>query len=279
VTLKEFSLDGKVAIVTGASRGIGKAIALTMAEAGADIVAAARTAPDIEGTVKEVRQLGRQCLAVPTDVTDMTQVENMVKQAIGKFGKIDILVNNVGYSLESPVVLTGLERSGLIPEIPLKYKEAYTEENWRMLIDINLTAAFRCCKAVSPHMVKQKSGKIINVSSFCAVIAGIYDIPYAAAKLATNHMTRVLALELAPHKINVNGIGPGSNITAIRWLCRPHLTKEQVDLVLSRIPNIIPLGRHGEPRELGLLAVYLASPASDYMTGQTIYLDGGLTAK
>ena len=279
MTLTQFSLDGKVAIVTGASRGIGKAIALTLAEAGADIVAAARTTADIEETAKEVRRSGRQCLAVPTDVTDMAQVENMVKRTISKFGRIDILVNNVGYSLESPVVLTGKERSGIIPEIPLKYKEAYPEETWRLLVDVNLSAAFRCCKAVGPHMIKQGSGKIINVSSFCAVVAGIHDIPYAAAKLAINHMTRVLALELAPYKINVNCIGPGSNITAIRWLCRPHLTKEQVDLVLSRIPNVIPLRRHGELRELGLLAVYLASPASDYMTGQTIYLDGGLTAK
>ncbi|MFQ5997582.1 MAG: SDR family NAD(P)-dependent oxidoreductase, partial [Dehalococcoidales bacterium] len=227
----------------------------------------------------EVSKLGRKCLAIPTDVTKMEQVAQMVEKTNAGFGKIDILVNNVGYSIESPVVLTGLERSGLIPEIPLNYQGAYDEETWRMLVDVNLSAAFRCCRAVGPYMIKQKSGKIINISSFCAVIAGIYDVPYAAAKLGINHLTRVLALELAPYKVNVNCIGPGSNITAIRWLCRPHLTKEQVDLVLSRIPSIIPLGRHGELRELGMLAVYLASPASDYMTGQTIYLDGGLTAK
>ena len=128
-------------------------------------------------------------------------------------------------------------------------------------------------------MVKQKSGKIINISSFCSVVSGIYDIPYAAAKQGINQMTRVLALELGPHHINVNAIGPGSNVTAIRWLCRPHLTREQVNKVLDRIPETIPLGRHGEVREMGLLAVYLASPASDYMTGQVIYLDGGLVAK
>jgi len=279
MVLKEFSLDGKVAIITGASRGIGKAIALTMAEAGANIVATARTALDLQMTAKEVGQLGCKCLVVPTDVTKMEQVENMVDKAIAEFGKIDILVNNVGYSVESPVVLTGLESSGLTPEIPLNYREPYSEEAWRMLIDVNLSAAFRCCKAVGPHMVKQKSGKIINISSFCAVIAGIYDIPYAAAKFGINQLTRVLALEWAPFNVNVNCIGPGSNVTAIRWLCRPHLTREQVDEVLRRIPGIIPLGRHGEPRELGMLAVYLASPASDYMTGQTIYLDGGLVAK
>jgi NAD(P)-dependent dehydrogenase (short-subunit alcohol dehydrogenase family) len=275
----EFNLDGKTAIITGASRGIGKEIALTMAEAGADIIGTARTAADLEETAKGVRQLGRKCLVIPTDVTDMAQVENMVAKTMAEFGRIDILVNNVGYSLESPVVVTGQEKSDLIPEIPLNYPAEYSEESWRYLMDVNMSAAFRCSRAVGPHMIKQKGGKIINISSFCAVISGIYDIPYAAAKLATNHMTRVLALELAPHNIHVNCIGPGSNITGIRWACREHLTKEQVDLVLERIPSVIPLGRHGDLREMGLLAVYLASPASDYMTGQTMYLDGGLTAK
>lgn len=278
MVLVEFSLEGKTAIVTGASRGIGQAISLTMAEAGADIVAVARTASDLEETAAGVRQLGRDCLTVPTDVTETEQVDDMVAKAIAKFGKVDILVNNAGYSVEAPVVVTGQETSGLIPGLKLNY-QPYSEESWRMLVNVNLSAAFRCSRAVGPHMVKQKSGKIINISSFCSVISGIYDIPYAAAKQGINQLTRVLALELGPHHINVNAIGPGSNITAIRWLCRPHLTREQVNEVLDRIPETIPLGRHGEVREMGLLAVYLASPASDYMTGQVIYLDGGLVAK
>ena len=278
MVLVEFSLEGKTAIVTGASRGIGQAISLTMAEAGADIVAVARTASDLEETASGVRQLGRDCLTVPTDVTITEQVDDMVAKAIAKFGKVDILVNNAGYSVEAPVVVTGQETSGLIPGLKLNY-QPYSEESWRMLVNVNLSAAFRCSRAVGPHMVKQKSGKIINISSFCSVISGIYDIPYAAAKQGINQLTRVLALELGPHHINVNAIGPGSNVTAIRWLCRPHLTREQVNEVLDRIPETIPLGRHGEVREMGLLAVYLASPASDYMTGQVIYLDGGLVAK
>ncbi len=278
MVLPEFSLEGKTAIVTGASRGIGQAISLTMAEAGADIVAVARTASDLEETAAGVRQLGRDCLTVPTDVTVTEQVDDMVAKAIAKFGKVDILVNNAGYSVEAPVVVTGQETSGLIPGLKLNY-QPYSEESWRMLVNVNLSAAFRCSRAVGPHMVKQKSGKIINISSFCSVISGIYDIPYAAAKQGINQLTRVLALELGPHHINVNPIGPGSNVTAIRWLCRPHLTREQVNEVLDRIPETIPLGRHGEVREMGLLAVYLASPASDYMTGQVIYLDGGLVAK
>lgn len=278
MVLVEFSLEGKTAIVTGASRGIGQAISLTMAEAGADIVAVARTVSDLEETAAGVRQLGRDCLTVPTDVTETEQVDDMVAKAIAKFGKVDILVNNAGYSVEAPVVVTGQETSGLIPGLKLNY-QPYSEESWRMLVNVNLSAAFRCSRAVGPHMVKQKSGKIINISSFCSVISGIYDIPYAAAKQGINQLTRVLALELGPHHINVNAIGPGSNVTAIRWLCRPHLTREQVNEVLDRIPETIPLGRHGEVREMGLLAVYLASPASDYMTGQVIYLDGGLVAK
>ncbi len=278
MVLPEFSLEGKTAIVTGASRGMGQAISLTMAEAGADIVAVARTASDLEETAAGVRQLGRDCLVVPTDVTVTEQVDDMVAKVIAKFGKIDILVNNAGYSVEAPVVVTGEETSGLIPGLKLNY-QPYSEESWRMLVNVNLSAAFRCSRAVGPHMVKQKSGKIINISSFCSVISGIYDIPYAAAKQGINQLTRVLALELGPHHINVNAIGPGSNVTAIRWLCRPHLTREQVNEVLDQIPETIPLGRHGEVREMGLLAVYLASPASDYMTGQVIYLDGGLVAK
>lgn len=278
MVLVEFSLEGKTAIVTGASRGIGQAISLTMAEAGADIVAVARTTADLEETAAGVRQLGRDCLIVPTDVTVTEQVDDMVAKVIAKFGKVDILVNNAGYSVEAPVVVTGEETSGLIPGLKLNY-QPYSEESWRMLVNVNLSAAFRCSRAVGPHMVEQKSGKIINISSFCSVISGIYDIPYAAAKQGVNQLTRVLALELGPHHINVNAIGPGSNVTAIRWLCRPHLTREQVNEVLDRIPETIPLGRHGEVREMGLLAVYLASPASDYMTGQVIYLDGGLVAK
>ena len=277
MVLKEFSLDGKVAIVTGASRGIGKAIVLTLAEAGANIAATARTASDLEQTAKEVRQLGRKCLAVPTDVTKMEQVENMVNKTIAEFGKIDILVNGVGADSESPLVVTGLERSGLIPEIKFNYAGDMTEENWRWVIDVNLGATFRCCKAVGPHMVKQKRGKIINIGSFCALLYGAYDTHYGAAKFGINHLTRVLALEWAPYKINVNCIGPGSYVTAIRYDSRPHLTHEQVDQFLSKQLGIIPLGRHGEVKELGMLAVYLASPASDYMTGQVIYLDGGLT--
>jgi len=277
--LKEFNLDGKVAIVTGSSRGIGKAIALTLAEAGANIVVAARTMSDLQMTAREVRYLGRRCLIAHTDVTKMEQVENMVEKTIAEFGKIDILVNNAGSDVESPLVVTGLERSGLVPELRMKYAGDMTEKLWRNIVDTHLIGTFRCCKAVGPHMVKQKSGKIINISSIIGAFDGANDLHYAVSKAGINHLTKVLALEWAPFKVNVNGIGPGSYITAIRYDCRPHLTGEQVDELLEKSLGLIPSGRHGELRELGLLAVYLASPASDYMTGQIIYLDGGWVAK
>jgi len=223
--------------------------------------------------------MGRRTLVVPTDVTKMEQVENMVKKTIAEFGKIDILVNNAGSDTESPLVVTGLERSGLVPSLKMKYAGGMTEEIWRSVVNTHLNGTFRCCKAVGPHMVKQKSGKIINVSSIISYFDGANDLHYASSKAGINHLTRVLALEWAPFKVNVNCIAPGSYLTAIRYDSRPHLAPEQVDVLLEKSLGLIPLERHGELRELGMLAVYLTSPASDYMTGQTIYLDGGWTAK
>jgi len=182
-------------------------------------------------------------------------------------------------TVEAPLVVTGLERSGLVPELQMNYAGDMSEENWRTLLDTHLSGTFRCCKCVGPHMVKQKSGKIINISSMVGAIDGANDTHYASAKGGIQHLTRVLALEWAPFKVNVNCIGPGSYMTAIRYLSRPQLTPEQVDVLLEKSLGIIPLGRHGELRELGMLAVYLASDASNYMTGQVIYLDGGWVAK
>jgi NAD(P)-dependent dehydrogenase (short-subunit alcohol dehydrogenase family) len=279
MVLKEFNLEGKVAIVTGASRGIGKAIALTLAEAGADVATAARTEADLQMVAREIRLSGRKGLVIPTDVTDMAQVENMAAKTISELGRIDILVNNAGHDSESPVVVTGLEKSGLVPEMVMKYPEDLTEKNWRSVLDTHVSGVFRCCQAVAPHMIKQGSGKIINISSMIGVIDGSNDTHYGAAKASIDQLTRALALEWARYNINVNCIAPGSYLTSIRYLSRPHLKPDQVDLLLEKSTAIIPLGRHGELRELGLLAVYLASPASDYMTGQIAHLDGGWTAK
>lgn len=252
----EFRLEGKVAIITGAGRGIGKAIALAMAEAGADIVAVARTQAEIEETCREVRALGRQALAIPTDVTRGDQVERMVAETISHFKKVDILVNNAG---------TALVRAIVSPD-----GEKMTEAEWHEVMDANLTSIFLCCRAVGPHMFKQRKGKVINISSISAQKAQTECISYNVSKAGVEMLTRCLALDWAPYHINVNAIGPGHFHT--RLSAQSHENPR----LRAGILACIPLGRVGKLPELGYLAVYLASPASDFMTGQTIYLDGGV---
>jgi len=251
----EFSLKGKVAIVTGAGRGIGKAISLAFAEAGADIVAAARSREEIEETCREVKALGRESLALPTDVTKEDQVERMVERTISRFKKIDILVNNAGTAVFKILVSPDGQRM--------------TEEEWHQVIDTNLTSIFLCCRAVGPHMFKQKKGKVINISSISSQKAQVDDIPYNVSKAGVNMITRCLALDWAPYNINVNAIGPGQFHT--RLSAKSHEDPKLREMMVA----CIPLGRVGNLREVGLLAVYLASPASDFVTGQTIFIDGG----
>jgi len=251
----EFTLKGKVAIVTGAGRGIGKAISLAFAEVGADIVAVARTREEIEETCREVKALGRQSLAIPTDVTKGDQVDRMVEEAISHFKKIDILVNNAGTAVFKALVSSNGQRM--------------TEEEWYKVIDTNLTSIFLCCRAVGPHMFKQKKGKVINISSISSQKAQTDDISYNISKAGVNMITRCLALDWAPFNINVNAIGPGQFHTRLS-------AKSHEDPKLrERMVACIPLGRVGDVREIGYLAVYLASPASDFVTGQIIFIDGG----
>lgn len=270
--MKEFSLNGKVAIVTGAGRGIGKAIALTLAEAGADIVAAARTEREIEKTAAEVRQLGKTCLAIPTDITKASDIQQMVDGTIDKLGRVDILVNQAGRA------------GGRKPLVPLPdYRPVWAKDNpdfltpineelWHLVMNTNLTSMFLCARAVGPHLVRQNRGKVINMSSFVGSKAYPYQLVYSTSKAAVSMFTRCLALEWARYKINVNAIGPGYVRTQ---MTEPILKNEAAR---ERLLRSVPLNRFGEPREVGLLAVYLASEASDFLTGQTIYLDGGMLA-
>jgi len=265
---REYNMEGKVAIVTGGGRGIGKAIALVLAEAGVDVVVAARTVEQIEGTAKEIRGLGQRALAVPTDVTKADQVERMVKKTISEFGRIDILVNDAGTGLHKQLVpLPGIKLSGweeiADPNTPM------SEEEWHHIMNTNLTSIFLCTRAVGPYMINQRRGKVINISSTNADSGFPYTIPYNTSKAGVNMFTRCLALEWAPFNINVNAIGPGDFPTPLT--ARAHSDPQLREQML----RCIPLGRTGDVRDLGLLALYLASDASNYMTGQTIYLDGG----
>ncbi|MFC1918075.1 SDR family NAD(P)-dependent oxidoreductase [Chloroflexota bacterium] len=263
--LPEFGLSGKVAIVTGGGRGIGKAITLTLAEAGADVVVTGRTPETLEGVAEEVARLGRKCLAIPADVSISEQVDAVVAQAVAEMGKIDILVNNAGVHLHKAIV-------------PLPDARAWQDETrmsdaeWQKLININLSGAFHCIRAVGPHMIKQNYGKIIVISSVLAFRGGRYNVIYGASKAGLVGLIKSLAQEWARYKINVNAIAPGLTPTE---LVQKEIEKEDV---LQKHLRFIPLRRLADPREIGLAAVYLASPAADYMTGQVLVLDGGSIA-
>jgi len=250
MVLEEFVLNGKSAIVTGAGRGLGKAMAQALAEAGADVVVAARTVKEIEETSGEIEKLGRRSIAIPTDVSSSKSVEEMVHQVLSEFGKIDILVNNSGMAINKPLIET-------------------TEEEWNKVISTNITGMFLCIKAVGDHMIQHKSGKIINIASNVGVMGYQNFISYCVSKAGVIQFTRALALEWARYNINVNAIGPGTFYTAFNSQALDD--KNIKDKMLKRIP----LRRVGQPKELGPLVVYLASKASDFMTGETIFIDGG----
>lgn len=270
MVLNDFLLTGKTAIVTGAGRGIGKAIALALAEAGANVAVAARTREEIEETAQEVLRLGRRAVAVPADVTRAEEVGALVERTMARLGRIDILINNAGADVLKPLaplpdVKTRLSR--LIPG----FDQGLTEEDWNRVIDINLTSHFLCCRAVAPYLIQQRSGKVIGITSMLGVKGSPYETPYCTTKAAVINFTRALALEWSRYNINVNAIAPGylhTQLSDFFWSdekLREHGLRS------------IPLRRLAEPRELGLLAVFLSSPAADYITGQTLIIDGGWT--
>ena len=268
---KEFGVPGKVAIVTGAGRGIGRAIALVLAEGGADVVVAARTESEIEDTAAEVRKIGRRAVAVKTDVTNSQQIDNLINRTIEEFGKIDILVNNAGVS--HPKQLVSIPGAQFPGWKRVKDRDhSLSNEEWNLTMDSNLSSLFYACRAAGPYLLKQKSGKIINISSNSAVCGVGGFVPYNTSKAAVCMFTRCLAIEWAPFHVNVNAIGPGDFYT--RLAADKY---ENPDLKADMI-SLKPMGYTGDLRDLGLLALYLASPASDYMTGQTIFLDGGSSA-
>jgi len=266
--LSEYSLENKVAIVTGAGRGIGKGIALTLAEAGVDITVAARTREQIEQTAEEIGKLGRRALVVPADVTKKDQIANVVEQTVSHLGRIDILVNNAGIITLKPIsFVPGMKLEGW--QVADSWDTPLTEEEWHQVLDTNLTSAFLFAQAVGPHMLKQRQGKIINISSNSADLAPPYFSAYCASKAGLSMFTRCLATEWAPYNICVNAIGPGTVLTE---LSAPVISDpERNKFILEKIP----LGRVGETREIGLLVVYLASDASNWVTGQTFFIDGG----
>jgi len=252
---KLFSLEGRVAIVTGASRGLGRAIAEGFASAGADVVLAARSIDLLEQAAKDISQAtGRRALPIRTDVTVRAEVENMVAQTLKEFGHLDILVNNAGMAIRKTVA-------------------DFTDEEWQAVIDGNLTATMYCSRAATPALIENGWGRIINFGSTMAATTLPGRAAYSSAKAAIVMFTKALAQELAPHNINVNCICPGPFATSMT------APGPEAPGVASWPIDRVPLKRTADPKELIGPALLLASEASSYITGSVLFVDGGWTAK
>lgn len=245
---------GKIALITGASRGLGKAMALALAEAGARLALVSRDGKALEQAASEARALGAEAEAFPCDVSQEDQVSALESRVIERFGKLHILINNAGINIRKPVT-------------------EFTLEEWRRVIDTNLTAAFLMVRAFLPHMRGHGYGRIINITSTLSHVALPLRTAYASSKAGLLGFTRALALELAPEGITVVGISPGPFATEIN---RPLLEDPAAgrDLI-SRVP----LGRWGRLEEVGRLAVYLCTEEAAYITGSDILIDGGWCAQ
>lgn len=276
MVIDKFRVKDKVAIVTGAGRGIGKAIALTLAEAGADVVLVARTTSDIEQTAEEVRRLSREALVVTADISNSNDISMVVEKTISHFGKIDIMCNNAGTAISKPVAyIPGMKSKAVEWNIPYadEVNGAQTLEEWHRIIDTNLTSVFLFAQVVGPYMLSQEKGKFITISSVNADEGVPTMSVYNASKAGVNAFTRVLASEWGPYNINVNAVSPGLAITS---LTKPLLEDPKVEKFYR---SLIPLGRLGKAEEVALLVLFLASEASDYITGQILTIDGGAMGK
>lgn len=249
-----FDLKNRVMIVTGASRGLGKAIALSLAEAGATLALLARNGAALDQVADEVRNKGGVARTYVCDVTNEEQVNTAVDQIIADCEKVDVLVNNAGIAWERPVL-------------------ELTLAEFRDTFDVNVTGMFLMSKAVGRHMVERRQGKVINIGSVDAVVGAPNLVHYCASKGAVVQFTRGLAAEWAKYNIQVNCLCPGYFPTEI------NLERLQDEKVRTKILSRIPLRRFGRPEELGPSIVYLATSATDYMTGQIILLDGGESAR
>jgi NAD(P)-dependent dehydrogenase (short-subunit alcohol dehydrogenase family) len=250
MTLPSFSLEGKVAVITGGSRGIGRTLASAFAEAGAAVAICARNASELEQVAAEVRSRGGRCLAVPTDIGKSSDVDNLFAATVKEFGTVDILVNNaIEYS------------PGLFLDLQ--------DEDWDRMMNTYLRGYFRCSQTAARVMAEQKKGNVVNFTSVGGVKAPPGYSLYGIAKAAIIMLTKAMAVELAQHNIRVNAIGP----SLVRTEGSRPLWGDPA--ILELIVPTIPLGRIAEPEELVGVALFLASDASSYITGQTILVDGG----
>ena len=252
MTYPGLDLNGKTAVVIGGSSGIGRALALGLAQAGADVIPSARRAPEVAAAASEIERLGRRSLAVTCDATSEPSLQQLLEQSLTAFGKVDILVNSAGISKRSPTL-------------------SVTEQDWDAILDINLKGTFHACRIFARHMLERRYGRIINIASLSSFV-GLFEVAaYAASKGGVLSLTRSLAVEWAPHGVCVNAIMPGVFRTALN---QKLLEGPRGQEFLLRTP----MKRFGKVEELVGAAIFLASDSAGFITGATIPVDGGFTA-
>jgi 3-oxoacyl-[acyl-carrier protein] reductase len=249
ITEEGLKLIGKVALVTGAAQGIGKAVALLLARHGADIVVSDINLEKAEETAKEIESIGPKAMAIKVNVASLNDVERMVEAVLKKFGKIDILINNAG-----------ITRDKLILRM--------TEEDWDIVLNVNLKGTFNCTKAVVRHMAKQRSGKIVSIASVVGEMGNAGQVNYAASKAGVIGLTKTIAREFAQRGINVNAIAPG-------YIETP-MTEVLSDKVKEELKRLIPMERLGKPEDVAETVLFLVSEESNYITGQVLNVNGGI---
>lgn len=260
MSLPEFDISGQRILLVGASRGIGKGVARVLAEAGAEVAIASLNLASAEKAAADIRASGGKACAFAADATRAGDMERLATEVLGRWGGIDCLVNCVGDSIGKPVVAR-----------PGRTEQGMSETEWHGIVDINLTQAFAGCRAFGPQFLKQGHGSVINISGIAALRPTAERAAYGAAKAALTAFTTATALEWAPWKVRVNAIAPG--LFPDPEQLKPEALKQRQDAAAARVP----LGRIGNTREVGLMALYLASNAAAYVTGQTFCIDGGVS--
>lgn len=253
MSYSKFDLNGRCAVVIGGTSGIGKAIALGLAEAGADVVSSSRRGDQVDAAANEIEALGRRSLRCVSDVADRGSIESLLAECIDAFGKVDILVNSAGITKRSPTA-----------EFP--------EEDWNAIMETNLTGTLRTCQIFGPHMISNGWGRIVNIASLGTFVSLFEVAAYTASKAAVASLTKSLAIEWAKHGVNVNAIAPGVFRTALNQKLLDETPRGQEFLMRT------PMGRFGDVTELAGAAVFLSSEAASFVTGEVLVVDGGFLA-